>query len=178
MTRNTVLIVLCFFAVALHVFAEEGQGLKPGPEYRELGFYVGNWNATGESRTSPSEEFGKLSGNEKCQWFYGGFAVICQETTEDKNGTSQSIYILTYDANRKQYTVYGTDNLGTVYTGTGKVEYGTWHWSAEALWGTTKTQMKYTFHPKSGGSRTMSIEIGTDDGSWAELFRVMYTPAK
>jgi len=176
MTLEKILMVLYLCVVPFFIFAEEGP--KPGPEVKKLSFYVGKWNETGESRAGSGEAFGKLSGHELCEWFSGGFSVVCRESTVDSNGTSDGLYILAYDGSKKLYTVYGTDNIGTIYSGTGTLENGMWRWTAEAVSGNSKTVMRYTFNSASGGARTMSVEVGGDNSSWSELLRVTYTPAK
>jgi hypothetical protein len=173
--QRKILMVLCLYMVPFFCLAEESP--KPGPEVNQLSFYVGKWNETGESRSDPSGAFGKLSGHESCEWFSGGYSVVCRESTVDSNGTSDGLYILAYDVNKKLYTVYGTDNFGTIYSGTGTVENGTWRWTAEAVSGDSTTPMRYNFNSADAGARTMSVEVGDGNGSWSELLRVTYTPA-
>ena len=98
----------------------------------QLSFYVGKWTEEGQSRATPNGAFGRITGQESCAWFSGGSSLVCRETTQDASGESDSIYILAYDAIRKLYTVYGTDNVGTIYSGTGTVDAGVWRWTAEA----------------------------------------------
>ena len=176
MTRWLLVVLLYLSLVVSNGFAEDSS--NPGPEVKQLGFYVGKWNEAGQSRSGSAEPFGKLSGNESCEWFSGGFAVVCRESTVDRNGNSEGLYILAYDSGKKLYTVYGTDQMGTIYSGTGTLESGTWRWTAEAAWQGSTTQMRYTFHPASEGGRTMQVEIAEGDGIWSKIIDVTYTPAQ
>ena len=63
-------------------------------EVSELEFFVGHWTTSGQSRATPASEFAPLSGEETCEWFAGGTAVVCRETMADGNGSVDSIYIL------------------------------------------------------------------------------------
>ena len=80
----------------------------------------------------------------------GGPSVVCRETTQDKNGETDSIYILADDAARKLYTLNGTDNTGAIYSGTGTVNNGVWRWTAEMRADGAVTPMRYTFRPVAG----------------------------
>ncbi len=115
----------------------------------------------------------KLAGNETCSWFSGGPSIICRETTKDANSESDAIYILSYDSARKTYAVYGTDNLGTIYSGSGTVDAaGVWRWTAESRRNGDVSPLRYTF--KGGnGTRTMDVEISTK-GVWSKLQSVTY----
>jgi uncharacterized protein DUF1579 len=175
MIRWQIVLMLFICVIVSNTLAEEPQ--KPASEVKQLGFYVGKWNELGESRPSGAEAFGKLSGHESCEWFSGGFAVVCRESTMDRSGNSESLYILAYDPGKKVYTVYGTDQTGTIYSGTGTLENGTWRWTAEARWQASTMQMRYTFNSASGGGRTMQVEIAEDDGKWSKIIDVTYMPA-
>lgn len=149
-----------------------------GPEVSQLSFYVGKWSAEGESRASAAETFGPLSGQETCGWFSGGESVVCRESLTDRSGKTDSLYILAYDADKKVYTVYGTDNKGAIYTGTGSVNNGTWQWTAEAKAAGSSTPMKYTFRPGSEGARTMDVEVAAAGDTWTKILGVTYKPTK
>ena len=140
----------------------------------QLSFYLGKWTEEGQSRATPTAAFGRITGQESCSWFSGGPSVVCRETTQDQSGESDSIYILAYDAGRKQYTMYGTDNVGTIYSGTGTVDAGVWHWTAEARAKGSVTPMRYTFRSATNGSRTMDVDVATGKGVWAKIVGVTY----
>ncbi len=145
----------------------------------QLGFYLGKWTEEGQSRAKPTGAFGKITGEESCAWFSGGPSVVCRETTQDQSGETDSIYILAFDASRKLYTVYGTDNVGTVYSGTGTVDQGgVWHWTAEARAKGVVTPMRYTFRSAGNGSRTMDVEVAASKGVWAKIVGVTYKRAR
>ncbi|MFN7980438.1 MAG: DUF1579 family protein [Vicinamibacterales bacterium] len=155
------------------VSSASAQPTRRAAEDSQLGFFLGKWNSDGQSRDSATGPFSKMTGTETCSWFSGGPSVICRETTKDANSESDAIYILSYDASKKTYAVYGTDNIGTVYSGTGTVDTaGVWRWTAESRRNGDVTPMRYTF--KGGnGTRTMDVEISSK-GTWSKLQSVTY----
>ena len=144
----------------------------------ELGFFIGKWTEEGQSRAKPTDPFGKITGDESCAWFSGGPSVVCRETTQDKSGETDSIYILAYDAGRKLYTVNGTDNTGAIYSGTGTVTNGVWRWTVEMRAEGASTPMRYTFRAATGGGRTMDAEAAAGNGTWVKILGVTYKSAR
>src|SRR5262249_41577584 len=83
---------------------------KPGPEHAKLGYFVGKWTGVGEVKPGPMGPGGKMTSTDDCQWFEGGFSVICHSTANGPMGPSKSIGILGYSTEEKVYTYYGVDN--------------------------------------------------------------------
>jgi hypothetical protein len=160
-----------------HAQPARGRGQSPSTN-SQLGFFVGKWSEDGQSRASASGGFGKLTGEENCAWFSGGPAVVCRETTQDSTGETDAIYLLSFDAAKRVYSVYGTDNMGTMLSGTGTVENGVWHFTAESRTDAgVITPMRYTFRDGGNGTRAMDIEISTK-GVWAKIVGVTYRPSR
>lgn len=70
-------IAFALLAWMTTVARAEDKAPKPGPENQRLGFYVGEWKTTGETKETPFGPAGKFTYKEKCEWFSGKFAVIC-----------------------------------------------------------------------------------------------------
>ncbi len=175
MTRWIVGLLVAGAAVST-VSAQPAQKVA---EESQLGFYLGRWTEEGQSRSTPTGPFSKLTGNETCSWFSGGPSIVCRETTKDANSESDAIYILSYDSSRRTYAVYGTDNTGTIYSGTGTVDTaGVWRWTAESRSNGTVTPMRYTFKAAGSGSRTMDVEVSTGKGAWSKIQSVTYKIAR
>ena len=60
------------------VVAAQAPPQKPGPEHKRLERMVGQWQYEGEAKASPLGPAGKISGSETCEWFQGGFGVVCR----------------------------------------------------------------------------------------------------
>ncbi len=145
----------------------------------QLSVFLGKWTVDGQSRSTPTGAYGRITGNETCAWFSGGPSVVCRETTQDASGEVDSIYILSYDPAKKQYAVHGTDNNGTITSGTGTVAAGVWKWAAESRGNDgSVTPMRFTFRQGAAGARTMDVEMAAGKGTWAKVVGVTYKPSR
>src|SRR5688500_9895070 len=102
-----VLTVLCTTGAA--VAAAQGAP-APGPEHKKLGFFVGKWSVEGELKPGPMGPGGKYTASDTCEWFEGGYSVICRSEGKLPTGPAKSIGILGYNTEEKVYTYYGVDN--------------------------------------------------------------------
>lgn len=151
---------------------------QTGAEGSQLGFYIGRWTVEGQSRSTPTGAFGRISGNETCAWFSGGPAMVCRETTQDSSGETDSIYILSYDPAKKQYFMHGTDNTGRMTTLTGTLAAGVWKWQGDSRAADgTVTPTRYTFRESTGGARTMDVEVQAK-GAWTKTIGITYKRAR
>lgn len=67
-------VALVFLGVAA-VFAQDAGGPpKPGPEHAKLAYFVGNWVAEGDMKSSAYGPGGKFTYTENCEWLSGNFA--------------------------------------------------------------------------------------------------------
>lgn len=85
---------------------------KPGPEVRALGYYVGTWRGHGETKGGPFGPAGKLSSEMTCNWFAGGFHVVCRGEERGPTGKRGFLNILGFDQKTKAYTEYSISSLG------------------------------------------------------------------
>jgi hypothetical protein len=67
---------------------------KPGPEHKRLGYFVGKWTADVEIKPNAFMPGGKATSQDTCEWFDGGFAVICRSSGKSPIGPTRSIGIL------------------------------------------------------------------------------------
>ena len=123
-----IVMAMCLMLGAVSASAQPKAGAAEGSQ---LSFFLGKWTVDGQSRSTPTGAFGRLTGNETCAWFSGGPSVVCRETTQDPSGEVDSIYILSWDPAKKQYSVHGTDNAGNITSGTGTVAAGVWKWTVD-----------------------------------------------
>ena len=72
------------------------QAPAPGPENKKLGYFVGKWTTEGELKASPMGPGGKITSTDTCEWFDGGFAVICRSDGTTPMGPSKSVGIMGY----------------------------------------------------------------------------------
>jgi hypothetical protein len=171
--RITVLTAMAIGSFGfVHLAAAQGQAApKPGPEHAKLGYFVGVWNADGEAKSGPMGPGGKITSKDKCEWFEGGFSVICHSKGTSPMGPTKSIGIIGYNAEEKVYTYYGVDNSGmtmsTVPRGT--LDGDTWHYTDESLMGGQKVKTRVTIKEVSPTSYTFTMEAQGPDGKWMTM---------
>jgi hypothetical protein len=144
---------------------------KPGPEQKRLGYFVGKWSTEGEAKPGPMGPGGKMTSTDDCQWFEGGFSVICNSTGATPGGSSKSIGILGYSPEEKVYTYYGVDNtnmtMGSVPKGT--LQGDTWTYHDEGMMGGKKVKTRVTIKELSPTAYTFKMEMQGPDGKWASV---------
>ena len=92
---------------------------KPGPEVQKLGYYLGTWKGEGEAKSGPFGPAGNLSSTTTCEWFNGGFHLVCRGEEKGPTGTRTFLNIRSYDEKAKGYTEYGISNFGESEYNTG-----------------------------------------------------------
>ena len=79
---------------------------KPSPEHKRLERMVGQWNYQGEAKASPMGPGGKITGSETCEWFQGGFAVVCRSKGTGPKGPGTGLSVMSYQPAKKAYPYY------------------------------------------------------------------------
>lgn len=160
--------------------AQEPQAPKPGPEHQRLGYYVGKWTTEGEMKPGAMGPGGKVTATDKCDWFQGGFAVVCYSDGTSPAGPTKSIGILSYSSETKTYTYYAVDNSGMTMTTVphGTVQGDTWSYSDEGMMGGKKVKSRVTIKELSPTAYTFKLEMQGPDGKWANVMESKSTKVK
>ena len=53
---------------------------KPGPEQQKLAYFIGTWKSAADIKENPMMPSGKMTSTDACDWFHGGFFVVCHST--------------------------------------------------------------------------------------------------
>jgi hypothetical protein len=144
---------------------------KPGPEVKKLGVFVGKWKVVGDVKPGGGMgPGGKVTGAASCEWIFGGFGVLCDETaTTPGMGELRDVVIYGYDADAKQYVLTQVTNPGYVWKCLGSVDGDTWTWSGEQT-GKSKTYfLRFTTKWTSKDSYDFKNEIGPNADSMAVM---------
>jgi hypothetical protein len=160
-----VLTVLC--TAGAGVAAAQGAP-APGPEHKKLGFFVGKWNVEGELKPGPMGPGGKYTASDTCEWFEGGYSVICRSEGKMPTGPARSLGILGYNTEEKVYTYYGVDNtamtMSTVPKGTRQGD--TWTYTDEGMMGGQKIKSRVIIKEVSPTEYTFKMDFQGPDGKW------------
>jgi hypothetical protein len=174
MSRTFSMLVACIgmsVGTAQFVAAQAPPAPKPGPEHARLGYFVGKWTGDGEMKAGPMGPGGKMTTSDRCEWFQGGFSVICYSEGKSPMGPTKSIGILGYSPEEKVYTYYGVDNsnmtMATVPRGT--VRGDTWIYTDESTMGGSKVKTRVTIKELSPTAYSFAMEMQGPDGKWTPM---------
>jgi hypothetical protein len=84
-----------------------------------LAYYPGTWRGEGEAQAGPFGPGGKLSSTTTCEWFAGGFHLVCRGEERGPTGKRTFLNIRGYDEKTKGYTEYSISDLGESEHNTG-----------------------------------------------------------
>ncbi len=159
------------------VAAQAAPAPKPGPEHQRLGFFVGRWKSAGEIKPGPMGPGGKVTGTDVCEWFEGGFAVVCRSEGQGPSGPSKSIGILGYSPEEKAYTYYGIDNssMGMSSVPKGTVSGKTWTYTDESKMGGQVVKSRVTIVEESPTAYSFRLEMQGPDGKWVPAMETRNT---
>jgi hypothetical protein len=153
---------------------------KPTPEHKKLTYFVGTWTTEAELMENPFAPAGKIKSKGQCEWFEGGFAVVCRSEGEGPMGPTKELGILGYSTDAEAYTYYGVDNspwaMTTVSRGT--VDGDTWVYNDESMWQGQMVKSRYTIVQKSPTSYTFEWAMAGEDGKMQTMMKGTSTKAK
>ena len=177
--RLATLLVAGLLTAAAAVQAQEKkmEAPKPGPEVKKLGYFVGTWTSTGEVKQNPFMPAGKMTGNSKCEWFPGGFHVVCHDTGKGPMGSMHGLGIMDYNGEDKVYTYMGADNSGMSTTAKGNVDGNNWVYTSEDKMGGKTFHGRYSMETSSPDSYTFKYETSEDGQNWMTIMEGKSTKA-
>lgn len=140
--------------------AQAPQAPKPGPEHQKLAMFAGKWTSTGDMKAGPMGPGGKMTSTTNCEWFQGGFYLVCRSDGTTPGGPMQGLGILGYNTERKKYTYYGIDNSGMpAEPAYASVTGDTWAWEGEGTMGGQLVKTRYTIKVVSPNEYTWKWEM-------------------
>jgi hypothetical protein len=163
------LLIIVFIALAVPCLAfgqaQTAQPPKPGPEVQKLAYFLGTWKGEGEIKAGPLGPAAKLSGTTTCEWFAGGFHVVCRRESTGEGKRTQ-LEILAYDAEAKAYTYYGINSFGESHSSKGSLAGNTWTWLRDGKVAGKPAKFRETEEQVSPTSQTFKIEYSVAGGPW------------
>jgi hypothetical protein len=169
MTKNLIgwsLVTLVAGTVSL---AQAPPAPKPGPEHKAFAYFEGKWTSTGEMKPGPLGPGGKVTGSDTCEWFPGGFHLVCRGEGTGPMGSMKTLGVMSYNAEDKKYAYYGVDSLGTSELSNGTKSGGTWTYTATSNMGGKTFQSRYTIVETPPNGYTFKWESSPDGTKWAVL---------
>ena len=151
--------------------AQEQAAPAPGPEVQALNYYAGSWEGHGETLAGPFGEAGALSSHMTCDWFAGGFQMVCNGEETGPTGTRGFLNIKGYDGAARAYTEYSISSRGeSEYSQGGSLVGDTLTWLLEQdAGGGRRARIRYTEVHVSPVRMTYQAEISVDGQPWSTL---------
>ena len=143
--------------------------MKPGAEHKRIAYFAGQWTYQGESKASPLGPAGKMSGTETCEWFAGGFQLVCRSKGTGPRGAVTGQAVMSYDPGRKAYTYYAMSSLGDNIFVRGQVAGKVWTWTDETTVEGKAVKIRATVTEETPTSYSFKLEGSFDGGAMTVL---------
>ena len=181
--NRLIIVCICSLALSTSSFAQAptatAEQPKPGPEVQKLAYYLGTWKGEGETKGGPFGPAGKLSSTTTCEWFDGGFHLVCRGEERGPTGTRKFLNIRAYDEKAKAYTEYGISNFGeSEYQTGGSIVGNKKTFVFDTDLGGKSTKLRYTEVQVSPTLFTYKAEASVDGGPWRMIAEGKVTKVK
>jgi len=168
MNKRSALVLMVLLAFSPIVLAQEPAGPpQPGPEDKRLGYYVGKWRSEADMKPTAFGPGGKVTGKQSCEWFAGGFHVVCHaDFSVGAMGEEKALIIFSYNREQKAYVWYRISNWGETGSAKGAVQGDTWTWHSESKIKGKVVHWRGTYKEIPPDTAMMQFEMQGDDGKW------------
>jgi hypothetical protein len=157
---DVVLGVALSLTIGITAVAQQGAiAPKPSPGHKKLAAFAGTWNDEAEIKPGPLGSGGKMSLTETCEWFTGGFSLICH--------TEEQVY-RSYDFN----------SVGQSGAAKGTVDGDTWTFDGESKIDGKLIKTRYTIQLPSPDSAVLKAEASVAGGPMTFLMELKGTRVK
>ena len=154
------------FAAGIVLADQHGEAPKPGPETKKLEVFAGKWKGEMTMSEGPWGPGGKMTSEDDCTWFEGGFQLVCRSTGSGAMGNVKGEAVLGWNAEEKVYKYMGFDSTGMMGAASGTVSGNTWSWSGEDKMGGKMIKSRYTIVMTPPSTQSFKWEISEDGKNW------------
>ena len=169
-TRRPVSMLAALAVAACAAWAQTPEGPpKPTAEHKKLDWFAGTWSGKGEAKPSPMMPGGPMTWTEKCEWFEGGFSLVCRSEGKGPAGPMKGLSVIGYNPEKKVYTFYGVDNSGWSGLSEGTTDGKKWTYTSTETMGGQTMQGRFTLTPVSDKKMTFVWEMSQDGKTWTSL---------
>lgn len=165
MSRHPMTCIAIALTLPALAAAQAPEVRKPGPEHKSLDYFVGTWSTEGKQHASPFGAAGNSTGTSTCEWFEGGFHVVCKGTYTGPTGKGSDLGFIGYSAERKVYTYNAINSMGFAPDATGTKQGNTWTWTFSPTIKGKKLEGRFTIVETSPTEYTYKEEL-QQGGKW------------
>ena len=176
--RRLGVVLAVLLAVGLVMAQGPAKAPKPGPDHKRMGYFVGTWTGEAESKASPFGPAGKSSSTQTCEWYNGGFALVCNDTGSAGPVQWKGTSLMAYDPETKMYRYSSVNNMGESDQATGTVKGKVWTWTSEGKKGGKPFKGVFTITEVSPTSYTYKWDASFGGGPVETLMSGKNTKSK
>ena len=164
MRRISLTLALCLAAGA--ALAQQPAPPKPGPETKKLDAFAGKWQGEAEMKPGPWGPGGKITSDDDCSWFEGGWQLVCHTNGKGPMGAIKGEGVMAWSPEDKVYKYMGYDSTGMTMIGTGTASGNAWNWKSTDKMGGKTIHSRYTVMLTSPTTQTFKWETSEDGKTW------------
>ena len=139
------------------------------PQHQRMGFFVGDWTASGTSKISPKSPAAPFTLKEHGEWVNDGYFLETKTSMKSDLGHVNSVRVMGYNVEDKVYTYNVYNSLGEHQLALGHLNGNTWTWdSAEKLNGIA-IKGRYTIVETGPNTFTFKSEVADPKGGWVTV---------
>jgi hypothetical protein len=154
------------------VFAQAPQQPTPPgvlPQHQAMGYFLGDWTATGTSKISPTSPGAPFTLKERGEWVTDGYFLETKTSMKGTLGTVNSQRVMGYNVQDKVYTYNLYNSLGEHQVALGHVNGNTWTWDSEEKLNGIVVKGRYTITLTSPNSYDFKSEVANPKGGWVTV---------
>src|SRR5262245_37670224 len=129
------LAAACIAAGSICIAQAPASPPAPSPEQKQLQRFVGTWTGKGDMKPGPFGPGGVMNWTETCDWFTGGYSVVCKSDGKGPMGAVKGLSIVGYSSEEKVYTYYGVDSTGFSDMSKGTLKGNVWSFESHGTMG-------------------------------------------
>jgi hypothetical protein len=152
--------------VATVAMAQQQTPPKPGPETKKLDAFAGKWQGEADMKPGPWGPGGKMTSEDDCSWFEGGWQLVCHSSGKGAMGSMKGEGVMAWSPEDKVYKYMGYDSMGMMTHATGTNTGNTWNWKSTDKMGGKTVHSRYTVTLTSPTTQTFKYETSEDGKRW------------
>ena len=139
------------------------------PQHQRMGYFLGDWTASGTSKISPKTPAAPFTLKEHGEWVTDGYFLETKTSMKSDLGTVNSQRVMGYNVEDKVYTYNVYNSLGEHQVALGHLNGNTWTWNSEEKLNGIVITGRYTIVETGPNTFTFKSEVADPKGGWVTV---------